>query len=63
MGLHTLSSALPVAQQDGATGAGAGMLPLLLIAAAFIGFMMFSNRRRQKKAAEQIASLQPGDRV
>ncbi|MPV49366.1 MULTISPECIES: preprotein translocase subunit YajC [unclassified Pseudactinotalea] len=63
MGLHILATALPSAQNGAATGAGAGMLPLLLIAVAFIGFMMFSNRRRQKKNADQLASLRPGDKV
>lgn len=63
MGLHTFASALPAAQEGAAPGAGAGMLPLLIIAVVFIGFMMFSNRRRQKRAAEQIAALSPGDRV
>lgn len=42
---------------------GGGMLPLLIIGAALIGFMMWSNRRRQKKAAEFRSQLRPGQRV
>lgn len=39
------------------------MIPLLVIGALFIGFMMWSNRRRQKQAQEFRSRLRPGQRV
>src|SRR5699024_1361977 len=53
-----LSDAEP-AQPQG----GFGFLPLLVIGALFIGFMMWSNRRRQKQAQEFRSRLRPGQRV
>ena len=39
------------------------MLPLLIIGGLLIAFMMWSNLRRQKKAAEFRSQLRPGQRV
>lgn len=63
MGLNITATLMPFAEQDSAPSAGAGMLPFLIIAVAFLGFMMYSNRRRQKKAQERLAELQAGDKV
>lgn len=46
-----------------AAGGGASMIPLLVIAGAFLLFMMWSNRSRQKRAAQFRASLRPGQKV
>src|SRR5699024_997777 len=53
-----LSDAEPTQPQG-----GFGFLPLLVIGALFIGFMMWSNRRRQKQAQEFRSRLRPGQRV
>lgn len=66
MGVHVFASAGSiVAETDQAQGGqgGFGMLPLLVIGALFIGFMMWSNRRRQKQAREFRSNLRPGQRV
>lgn len=66
MGVHLLAFA-DTAFLDAAdapqAGGGASMLPLLIIGGALIAFMMWSNRRRQKQAAQFRSRLRPGQRV
>jgi len=54
---------LSLADAEQAQPQGFGMAPLLIIGALLIGFMMWSNRRRQKQAAEFRSNLRPGQRV
>ena len=64
MGVHLsadLGSVLAATNQ--AQGGTASMLPLLIIGGLLIAFMMWSNRRRQKRAAEFRSKLRPGQRV
>ena|SRR5690625_607664 len=64
MGVHVLADAGELlAETAQPEGGGFGMLPLLIIGAALIGFMMWSNRRRQKQAVEFRNRLRPGQRV
>lgn len=66
MGVHLFADLGPVladANQTQPQGGGASMLPLLIIGALLIGFMMWSNRRRQKRAEEFRSRLRPGQRV
>lgn len=66
MGVHVLTVVGPVladtTDQPQPQG-GFGMLPLLIIGGLLIAFMMWSNRRRQKKASEFRSRLRPGQRV
>jgi|SRR5690625_292692 len=65
MGVDVLAAAgsiLSDAEQAPPQG-GFGFIPLLVIGALFIGFMMWSNRRRQKQAQEFRSRLRPGQRV
>lgn len=52
-----------IAEADQPQPQGFGMAPLLIIGALLIGFMMWSNRRRQKQAAQFRSNLRPGQRV
>ncbi len=52
-----------LAATNQAQGGTASMLPLLIIGGLLIAFMMWSNRRRQKRAAEFRSKLRPGQRV
>lgn len=64
MGVHVLADAGELlAEAAQPEGGGFGMLPLLIIGAALIGFMMWSNRRRQKQAVEFRNRLRAGQRV
>src|SRR5699024_2099714 len=66
MGVNVLAAAGSVlrgaanAHQQGVIGR---FVPLLVIGSLFIGFMMWSNRRRQKQAQEFRSRLRPGQRV
>src|SRR5690625_7420808 len=66
MGVNVLAAAgsvLSDAEQAQPQGGLGGFVPLLVIGALFIGFMMWSNRRRQKQAQEFRSRLRPGQRV
>lgn len=63
MGFQGFISALPLPQGAPAGGGNMSMLPLLIIGAGLIGFMMWSNRRRQKQAQSFRTSLKAGQKV
>lgn len=66
MGVHLLADfgAVLSAETEGQpAGGGASMLPLLVVAGLFLLFMMWSNRNRQKRAAQFREGLRPGQKV
>lgn len=63
MGVHLFAEFGHITAEGGETQQAPSMWPLLLIAGLFLAFMMWSNRNRQKRAAQFRSSLRPGQRV